>query len=143
MRSQRQVKVSLRFNNHVVKNLSKKRVDDGSDWFVEKSMVRIGVVLEEIREKDDEIDPSLLRIKRKGMKLEPKTYIIGLHCCRELPEGVKFVNNLVIKQLEHGLFFMDAFGQEAFQRVDEVHKVETQTLLGYKVMALNVKSDAN
>nr|GFB20067.1 protein kinase superfamily protein [Tanacetum cinerariifolium] len=77
------------------------------------------------------------------MELEPETYIVGLHCCRELPKGVKFVNNLVIKQLEHGLFFIDAFGQEAFQRVDEVHKVETQTLLGYKVMALNVKSDAN
>ncbi|GKB85557.1 hypothetical protein Tco_0957829 [Tanacetum coccineum] len=90
-----------------------------------------------------EQDPSLPRRKRKGMKLEPETYIVGLHCRSELPAAVKFVNNLVIEQLEHGLFFIDAFGDEAFQRVYEVHKVETETLLGYKFMALNVKTDAN
>ncbi|GKA68622.1 hypothetical protein Tco_0768539 [Tanacetum coccineum] len=90
-----------------------------------------------------EQDPSLPRRKRKAMKLEPKTYIVGLHCCKELPKGVKFVNNLVIEQPEHRLFFIDAFGEEAFQRVDDVHKVETETLLGYKMMASNVKTDAN
>ncbi|GJR22962.1 hypothetical protein Tco_0971489 [Tanacetum coccineum] len=31
----------------------------------------------------------------------------------------------------------------AFQRVNDVHKVETETLLGYKMMALNVKSLEN
>ncbi|GKC82881.1 hypothetical protein Tco_1138598 [Tanacetum coccineum] len=31
----------------------------------------------------------------------------------------------------------------AFQRVNDVHKVETETLLGYKVMASNVKSEPN
>nr|GEX98363.1 hypothetical protein [Tanacetum cinerariifolium] len=41
--------------------------------------------------------------EKKAMKLEPETYIVGLHCHRELPEGVKFVNNLVIEQPQHGL----------------------------------------
>nr|GEW02515.1 protein trichome birefringence-like 19 [Tanacetum cinerariifolium] len=88
-------------------------------------------------------DPSLSRRKRKAMKLDPEAYIVGLHCHRELPKGVKFVNNLVIEQPEHGLFFIDAFGDEAFQRVDDVHKVETETFLGYKVMASNVKTYEN
>ncbi|GJS50329.1 putative ribonuclease H-like domain-containing protein [Tanacetum coccineum] len=58
---------------------------------------------------------SLPMRKRKAMELEHETYIIGLHCRKELPEG----------------------------RVDDVHKVETETLMGYKVMASNVKTDAN
>ncbi|GKC18472.1 hypothetical protein Tco_1020622 [Tanacetum coccineum] len=61
-----------------------------------------------------EQDPSLPKRKTKIMKLEPKTYIAGLHCHRELPERVKFVNNLVIEEPGHGLFFIDAFGDEAF-----------------------------
>ncbi|GKB99926.1 hypothetical protein Tco_0986063, partial [Tanacetum coccineum] len=90
-----------------------------------------------------EQDPSLPKRKRKAMELEPKTYIAILHCRKELPEGVKFVNNLVIEQPKHGPFFIDAFCKEAFQRVNDVHKVETETLLGYKGMASNVKMDAN
>ncbi|GKD76239.1 hypothetical protein Tco_1334521 [Tanacetum coccineum] len=61
-----------------------------------------------------EQDPSLLRRKRKVMELEHQLYIVGLHCQRELPEGVMFANNLV----------------------------ETKTLIGYKVMASNVKTNA-
>ncbi|GJX26803.1 hypothetical protein Tco_0233099 [Tanacetum coccineum] len=62
-------------------------------------------------------DPSFLMRKRKAMELDPETYIAGLHYHRELPQGVKFVNNLVTDEPEHGLFFIDAFGDEAFQRV--------------------------
>ncbi|GJV31939.1 hypothetical protein Tco_1392339 [Tanacetum coccineum] len=80
---------------------------------------------------------------RKGIELEPMTYIAGLHYRKEMLEGVKFVNNLVIKEPKHGLLFIDAFGDEAFLRVNDVHKVETETLLGYKVMASNVKTNAN
>ncbi|GJZ58571.1 hypothetical protein Tco_0614065 [Tanacetum coccineum] len=58
-----------------------------------------------------EQDPSLLMRKRKEMELKPENYIVGLHYRKELPEGVKFVNNMVIEQPEHGLFFIDAFGE--------------------------------
>nr|GEX44769.1 hypothetical protein [Tanacetum cinerariifolium] len=60
-----------------------------------------------------EQDPSLLKHKRKAMKLEPKTYIV------------------------------DAFGEPAFQRVNDIQKMETETLLGNKVIASNVKIDGN
>ncbi|GJW08913.1 hypothetical protein Tco_1571336 [Tanacetum coccineum] len=73
----------------------------------------------------------------------PETYIAGLHCHTKLPEGVKFVNNPVIEEPDHGLFLIDALGDEAFQRVNDVHKVETESLQVYKVMASNVKTDAN
>nr|GEV24082.1 hypothetical protein [Tanacetum cinerariifolium] len=59
-------------------------------------------------------DSSLPMRKRKATELKHETYIVGLHCRKELPEGVK---------------------------VDDVHKVETETLLGYKAMASNVKTD--
>ncbi|GKB87648.1 hypothetical protein Tco_0959920 [Tanacetum coccineum] len=90
-----------------------------------------------------EQDPSLPKKKRKTMELEPETYIIGLHCNKKLPEGVPFKKNLAIKEPEHGLFFIDAFGEPAFQMIIGIHKVETKTLLGYKVITSNVTSIAN
>nr|GEU94331.1 protein kinase superfamily protein [Tanacetum cinerariifolium] len=87
-----------------------------------------------------EQDTSLLRRKRKAMELEPETYITGLHRKRELPKGVKFVRNLVIEEPEHELFFI--WGR-SIKRVNDVHKVKTKTLLGYKVMASNVKIATN
>ncbi|GJV18044.1 hypothetical protein Tco_1363367 [Tanacetum coccineum] len=77
------------------------------------------------------------------MELEPETYIVGLHCNIKLPKEVPFVNNLVIEEPEHGLFFIDSFREPAFQRINDIHKVETETLLGYKVIASNVKTIAN
>nr|GEW14249.1 hypothetical protein [Tanacetum cinerariifolium] len=56
------------------------------------------------------------------MELEPATYITGLHYRKEMLEGVKFVNNLVIEEPKHGLFFINAFEDEALQRVNDVHK---------------------
>ncbi|GKB57106.1 hypothetical protein Tco_0913292 [Tanacetum coccineum] len=90
-----------------------------------------------------EQDPSLPRRKRKTIELESETYISSHHCNRVMPEVVKLVNNLVNEQPGHWLFFIDAFRDKAFQGVSDVHKVETETLLGYKVIASNVKTDAN
>nr|GEW18163.1 protein kinase superfamily protein [Tanacetum cinerariifolium] len=90
-----------------------------------------------------EQDPSLLKKNRKAMELKPETYNAGLHCNRKLPEGVDFVKNLVIEVLDHGLFFIDAFEKPTFQRVNDIHNVETETLLGYNVMASNVKTAVN
>nr|GEY21695.1 transposon Ty3-I Gag-Pol polyprotein [Tanacetum cinerariifolium] len=39
-----------------------------------------------------EQDPSLPRRKREAMKLENETYITGLHCHKEIPEGVKILS---------------------------------------------------
>ncbi|GJZ93333.1 hypothetical protein Tco_0665398 [Tanacetum coccineum] len=55
-----------------------------------------------------------LRRMRKRMKLEPEIKIPGLECNRALSENVPFVNNMVIEKPEHGIFFTDEFGDQAF-----------------------------
>ncbi|GKE74556.1 hypothetical protein Tco_1536597 [Tanacetum coccineum] len=46
---------------------------------------------------------------RKHMKLKPETRILGLECNRALPKNVPFINNMVIKEPEYGIFFTDEF----------------------------------
>ncbi|GKA38064.1 putative reverse transcriptase domain-containing protein [Tanacetum coccineum] len=48
-------------------------------------------------------------IKRKHMELEPEINVPGLECNRSLLEGVPFVNNVVIKEHEYGIFFTYIF----------------------------------
>ena len=57
--------------------------------------------------------------KRKAVDLELEQHISALHCNCDPPEGVKFVNNKAIKDLEHGIFIVDVHGDNAFQRVRE------------------------
>nr|GEX46890.1 wall-associated receptor kinase [Tanacetum cinerariifolium] len=82
-------------------------------------------------------DPSLPKSskKRKALELEPETYITGLDGDSSLPKIVKFKENKVIEEPEYGLFLIDEFFDPAFQRVGGIHKVETTTMLGYKMMA--------
>ncbi|GKG40137.1 hypothetical protein Tco_0466914, partial [Tanacetum coccineum] len=54
------------------------------------------------------------RRKRKHMELEPEIKVPRLECNRSLPEGVPFVNNIVIEEPEYGIFFTDVFGDQAF-----------------------------
>ncbi|GJX02974.1 hypothetical protein Tco_0188890 [Tanacetum coccineum] len=70
--------------------------------------------------------------KRKIQELEPEVQIHGLECNRSLPKGVPFSNNLVIEHLENGLFFKDVFGDEAFQRMSDMHK---NTLAEYMILS--------
>ncbi|GJR00805.1 hypothetical protein Tco_0523789 [Tanacetum coccineum] len=81
--------------------------------------------------------------KRKHMELEPKIRIPGLECNRSLPGGVPFFNNMVIKEPEYEMFFIDVFGYEAFQRMNDMHKVDIETLLTYLVMASNINTPKN
>ncbi|GJW98177.1 hypothetical protein Tco_0179985 [Tanacetum coccineum] len=73
--------------------------------------------------------------KRKRMELEPEIRIPSLECNMSLPEGVPFVNNMVIEEPGYGMFFIDVFGDEAFQRMCDINKVGVETLLIYLVMA--------
>nr|GEZ14355.1 hypothetical protein [Tanacetum cinerariifolium]GEZ28772.1 hypothetical protein [Tanacetum cinerariifolium] len=52
-------------------------------------------------------DPSLPKKKGKTMELELETYIASLYCNRKILKGVPFMNDLVIEQLDHGLFLID------------------------------------
>ncbi|GJX29412.1 hypothetical protein Tco_0237491, partial [Tanacetum coccineum] len=53
----------------------------------------------------------------KAQELEPEVRIPRLECNRSLPKGVQFVNNQVIEHPENGIFFIDVFSDEAFQRM--------------------------
>ncbi|GJT96329.1 hypothetical protein Tco_1091847 [Tanacetum coccineum] len=77
------------------------------------------------------------------MKLEPEVKVPGLKCNRSLPEGVLFVNHMVIEEPEYGIFFIDVFGGQSFQRWDDIHKVGIDSLVSYLVMALMVKTEEN
>ncbi|GJW32817.1 hypothetical protein Tco_0052849 [Tanacetum coccineum] len=81
--------------------------------------------------------------KRKHMELEPETRILGLECNRALPRNVLFVNNMVIKEPEYGIFFIDKFGDQAFQRWSDIDKVGMEALVSYLVAASMVKSPEN
>ncbi|GJZ17338.1 hypothetical protein Tco_0553461 [Tanacetum coccineum] len=58
--------------------------------------------------------------KRKIQELKPETRIPRLECNRILPEGIPFVNNMVIEEPEYGMFFIDVFDDEAFQRMSDI-----------------------
>ncbi|GKD75953.1 hypothetical protein Tco_1334235 [Tanacetum coccineum] len=50
------------------------------------------------------------------------------------PKVSRFVNKKGHCEPKHGLFFIDVFGDSSFQRVGDIEKVETEILLGYKMM---------
>ncbi|GJR38587.1 hypothetical protein Tco_1214271 [Tanacetum coccineum] len=72
------------------------------------------------------------------MELEPEIKVPGFECNRSLPEGVPFINNMVIKELEYVIFFTDVFGDQAFQRWNDIHKVGVDSLVSHLVMASDV-----
>ncbi|GKA02591.1 hypothetical protein Tco_0675372 [Tanacetum coccineum] len=84
-----------------------------------------------------------LRRKRKHMELEPEMKVPGLEYNRSLPEGIPFVNNMVIEEPEYGIFFTDVFGDQAFQRWNDIHKVRMESLVSYLVMASMVRTPEN
>ncbi|GJS16696.1 hypothetical protein Tco_0411168 [Tanacetum coccineum] len=77
------------------------------------------------------------------MELEPEIRVLGLECNRSLIEGVPFVNNMVIEESEYEMFFIDGFGDEAFQRMSDINKVRVDALLTYLVMASNITTPEN
>nr|GEV48779.1 hypothetical protein [Tanacetum cinerariifolium] len=84
-----------------------------------------------------------LRRKRKKMELEPEIRIPVLEYNMSLPEGVSFVNNMVIEEPEYKMFFIDVFGNEAFQRTSDINKVGIDTLITYLVIASNITTPKN
>nr|GEW26065.1 hypothetical protein [Tanacetum cinerariifolium] len=58
-------------------------------------------------------------------------------------KGVPFINNMVIEEPEFEMFFIDAFSDEAFQRMNDILKVDIETLLTYLVMASNITTSKN
>nr|GEU59329.1 retrovirus-related Pol polyprotein from transposon TNT 1-94 [Tanacetum cinerariifolium] len=80
------------------------------------------------------------RKNRKHMELEPKIKVLRLECNRSLPDGVPFVNNMVIEEPNYEIFFTDVFGDQAFQRWNDIHKVRVDSLVSYLVIASMIKT---
>ncbi|GJW25408.1 hypothetical protein Tco_0039219 [Tanacetum coccineum] len=73
--------------------------------------------------------------KRKHMELEPEIKVPRLECNRSLPKGVPFVKNMVIEEPKYGMFFIDVFGDQSFQRMSDINKIRVDSLLTYLMMA--------
>nr|GEW23205.1 copia protein [Tanacetum cinerariifolium]GEW31511.1 copia protein [Tanacetum cinerariifolium] len=80
----------------------------------------------------------IIRRKRKIIDLDLEIRIPRLECNRSLPEGVLLVTNTVIEEPEYGMFFINVFGDKAFQRMSDIHKIDVETLPTYLVMASNI-----
>nr|GFA32079.1 hypothetical protein [Tanacetum cinerariifolium] len=50
---------------------------------------------------------------------------------------------MVIEELEYGIFFIDEFGDQAFQRWSDIDKVGMEALMSYLVAASMFKSSKN
>nr|GEW25173.1 hypothetical protein [Tanacetum cinerariifolium] len=71
----------------------------------------------------EELITSLIKKqKEKVLELEPEVHVAGIECDRSLLEGIQFVKNKVIETPEHGIFFIDVFGDQALQRINDIHK---------------------
>ncbi|GKF56834.1 hypothetical protein Tco_0170371, partial [Tanacetum coccineum] len=77
------------------------------------------------------------------MELEHEIKVPRLECNRSLPDGIPFVNNMVIEEPEYRIFFTDVFGDQAFQRWNDIYKVRVDSLVSYLVMASMIKTQEN
>ncbi|GJW90516.1 retrovirus-related pol polyprotein from transposon TNT 1-94 [Tanacetum coccineum] len=84
----------------------------------------------------DELGP-IIQKKKKIVK----DLMISLG--KSLPEGVPFVNNMVIEEPKYVIFFTDVFGDQSFQRWNDIHKVGIDSLVSYLVMASMIKTSKN
>nr|GEV36466.1 hypothetical protein [Tanacetum cinerariifolium] len=83
------------------------------------------------------------RKKRKHMELEPEIKNYVLEYNQALLDNVSLVNNMVIEEPEHGIFFTDEFGDQAVQRWSDIDKVGMEALVTYLVAASMVQSPEN
>nr|GFA16845.1 hypothetical protein [Tanacetum cinerariifolium] len=86
--------------------------------------------------------PHLNPQERKG-ELEPEIKIPRLECNQALSKNIPFVNNMVIEELEHGVFFTDEFDDQEIQRWSDIDKVRMEDLVSYLVAASMVRSPKN
>lgn len=87
--------------------------------------------------------PKASKRKRKQVELEPEIRVPGLDCDRSLPEGINWLNNVVLEVPERGLCFTDEYGNPAFQRWSDMDRAGIKAMLGYIMMASPIKSAEN
>lgn len=75
--------------------------------------------------------------------MEPEIKVPGLDCDRSLPEGITFMNNMVLEAPERGLCFTDEYGNLAFQRWFDMEKAGIKAMLMYLILASPIKRAEN
>nr|GEU46186.1 hypothetical protein [Tanacetum cinerariifolium] len=68
------------------------------------------------------------RRKRKHMELELEIKVPRLECNRSFPEGVSFVNNMIIEEPKYGIFFTYVFSDQAYQSWNDIHNIGIDSL---------------
>nr|GEY49417.1 hypothetical protein [Tanacetum cinerariifolium] len=138
-----------------MKVLSREHAQKKKNKIVSELMISLGKRYERLKKIPEELGiqsalpapkqaPSQLSgRKRKKMELEPEICIPTLECNISLLEGISFVNNMVIEEPRYGMFFIDVFGDEAYQRMSDIYKVGVKTLPTYLVMASNITTPKN
>lgn len=75
--------------------------------------------------------------------MEPEIKVPGLDYDRSLPEGICFMNNVVLEVPERGMCFTDEYGNPAFQRWSDIDWAGIKAMLGYLMMVSPIKSAEN
>ncbi|GKB09204.1 hypothetical protein Tco_0837516, partial [Tanacetum coccineum] len=85
---------------------------------------------------------SLNNLHPNPQELEPKIKVPGLECNISLPEGVPFVNNLVVEEPEYRIFFTDMFDLRECLILPEAKKLIAEHLDQEKLQSKRVKLEA-
>nr|GEX06350.1 hypothetical protein [Tanacetum cinerariifolium] len=94
------------------------------------------------REKDDMVNEEAFE---KEPTKEPEAHLDKEEKLQKDEREAKLLETSKYEMIKpnNGMFFIDVFGDEAFQRMIDIHKVDIETLLTYLVMASNISSPEN
>nr|GEY62777.1 hypothetical protein [Tanacetum cinerariifolium] len=128
-------------NDEIQEHLNKEEVIKKKDEEARLLAMTKSELIKVVRKeaKKAKIDPKTVL----SAKDEPEIKVPGLECNRTLPKNISFVNNMVTEEFEYGMFFIKVFGDQVFQRMNNMHKVDIETLLTYLVMASNIITPEN
>ncbi|GKB77152.1 hypothetical protein Tco_0944047 [Tanacetum coccineum] len=89
----------------------------------------------------------MISLGKKYERLKVIPGEIGINPSLPVPEQVPSLSSgrkNKAQELElEGIFFIDVFGDQAFQRIGDIHKVDVDTLLSYLMMASNINTPEN
>nr|GEV31974.1 hypothetical protein [Tanacetum cinerariifolium] len=92
----------------------------------------------------DELREIIPKKKNQVVKCLMTSFSKRYERLRTIPEELGIKSNLpALEEPEYGMFFIDVFGDEAFSRMNGIHKVNIETLLTYLVMASNITTPKN
>ncbi|GJT16159.1 hypothetical protein Tco_0874865 [Tanacetum coccineum] len=101
------------------------------------------------KKKNKVVEDPMTSLQKKYKRLKVIHGEIGISPSLPPPKQFPFLSSgkkgrhKMIQHPEQGIFFIDVFGDKAFQRISDIHKVAIDTLLSYLVMASNINIPKN